>query len=42
MKAILRATCDWLLILAFAAAWALFVTYWSCNYARNSLALPTY
>jgi len=27
MKAILRATCDWLLILAFAAAWALFVAY---------------
>lgn len=27
MKAIIRATCDWLLILAFAAAWALFVAY---------------
>lgn len=27
MKAIIRATCDWLLILAFAAAWSLFVAY---------------
>lgn len=27
MKAIIRATFDWLLILAFAAAWAMFVTY---------------
>lgn len=33
MKAIIRATCDWLLILSFAAAWALFI---DCLNAREA------